>query len=296
MKRLAGILLMGVCAVVLRMVTGYAAVPDLTIDNNALILVGSPARVSRTIFDLTYRAKVTNSSTADMTGVGATLTSLSPNTVVIKGGLTFGDVPVGQTVISSDNFTIRQDRSFAFRPQDLVWQISGNPKPSPLLLTLSSDKTDYAIGEVPEFTLALENVSSSPVTVSTYPDANLQINLKRNDTPIQPHAVDITMRLLPGVAASKALITLRPKESISITVPTFYNRFANLPPIDDDFLKLRAVKSDASGLFALYYMVPLTTPGSYELQYIYKYIGDPSDPPDLYLHGVGSNTLSFRIR
>jgi hypothetical protein len=112
--------------VLLGLLVAQAANPTLTIDNNALILV-STTRVTRTVFDFTYQAQVTNTGITDMTGVVATLTSLSPTTVVIQGSLTFGDVPAGHTVTSTNTFTIRQDRTVPLRSQDLVWSITGTP-------------------------------------------------------------------------------------------------------------------------------------------------------------------------
>ena len=100
---------------------------NLAIDTNYILV--SSQRVSRTEFAYTYRAKVTNHGPVDILGVTATLTSLSAYTVVVAGALTFGDVPAGNTVPSSDTFTIRQNRRFPLKPSDLVWQIAGHERP-----------------------------------------------------------------------------------------------------------------------------------------------------------------------
>src|SRR5437879_5948391 len=128
---------------VLPLLPGSATVQDLTLDTN-YILVNSQ-RVSRTEFIHTYRANVTNHGSVDMLGVTATLTSLSAHTVVVDGVLSFGDVPAGSTVPSSDTFTIRQDRSFPFRPADLVWQMAGQqPLPNtPPVAQAGPDQTVF---------------------------------------------------------------------------------------------------------------------------------------------------------
>ena len=105
--------------------SGSAAVQNLAIDPH-YILVRSD-RINRTVFDYTYRAKITNRGPADYLGVSATLTSRSSRTIVVDGSLTFGDIAAGSTVTSSDTFTIRQDRHDPLNPAHLVWQIAGTP-------------------------------------------------------------------------------------------------------------------------------------------------------------------------
>ena len=86
-------------------------------------LVGS-ARITRTVSEFTYTARLTNPLAGALSGVRASLTSLSPATVVVDGSLDFGDVPPGATVGSLDTFTIRQDRTVLFDPADLVWTVT----------------------------------------------------------------------------------------------------------------------------------------------------------------------------
>ena len=116
-----------VCGAGFLLLARGASTLGLRIDSSYILV--STDRVSRTEFAYTYRARVINAGSVDMLGVTATLTSHSPKTVVVDGDLTFGTVPAGVTVTSSDTFTIRQDRTVAFNPADLVWQISGMPVP-----------------------------------------------------------------------------------------------------------------------------------------------------------------------
>jgi PKD domain len=118
-------LMVGGLVVGLFLISGPAAVQTLTIDPNYTLV--RTDQITRTQFDFTYRAKITNPGPADFVGVTATLTSRFSRTVVVDGSLTFGTIPAGSTVTSSDTFTIRQDRTFPFNPADLVWQVSGTP-------------------------------------------------------------------------------------------------------------------------------------------------------------------------
>ena len=103
---------------VLLLSSGLAIGQDLTIGNRTLI---SSTRVGRTLFEYTYKAEITNSGPA-VQNVSATLTSNSPNTTVVDGDLSFGDVASGVTVTSTDTFTIRQNRLYPVNWSDLVWE------------------------------------------------------------------------------------------------------------------------------------------------------------------------------
>ena len=80
----------------------------------------SSVRVSLTQYDYTYTAQVTNNGDAAQDVVG-TVTSSSPNTIVIKSTVDFGSVPAGGTVTSTDTFVISQNRLYAFNPASLSW-------------------------------------------------------------------------------------------------------------------------------------------------------------------------------
>jgi hypothetical protein len=123
------------------LLSGPAAVQNLTID--PIYILVRTDQITRTQFDFTYRAKITNPGPVDFVGVTATLTSCSSYTVVTDGSLTFGAIPAGSTVTSSDTFTIRHDRTFLFNPADLAWQVSGPPVPrnTPPVANAGPDQT-----------------------------------------------------------------------------------------------------------------------------------------------------------
>ncbi len=83
----------------------------------------SSTRVGRTDFEYVMRVSITN-KVASAQGVSAQVFSLSTNTVIVDGSANFGDLSFGASAVSSDTFTIRQNRLFAFNPADLQWFVS----------------------------------------------------------------------------------------------------------------------------------------------------------------------------
>ena len=99
------------------------AAQALTIGNYDLV---ARERVERTEFNYTYRAEITNDGPA-MTNVTGTVQSTAPNTGVVDGLVSFGEVPANATVRSEDTFMIRQDRRFPLDLAALVWVIQSTP-------------------------------------------------------------------------------------------------------------------------------------------------------------------------
>ncbi|MCH8290641.1 Ig-like domain-containing protein [Candidatus Poribacteria bacterium] len=100
-------------------------------------------RVSRTEYDYTYTADLMNLGPA-LQNVVATVTSTSPDTVVVDGTLSFGNVPAKSRVISHDTFTIRQNRLVPFDLSVLVWEIQAEPA----LITIVETSPSNGEGDV----------------------------------------------------------------------------------------------------------------------------------------------------
>jgi uncharacterized protein YjdB len=100
-------------------VASHAQTKDLVIVNYVKL---SEKRITRTVYEYTYRADVTNSGPAVL-NVAAIATNNSSHTTIIDNTLSFGDVPAGTTVTSSDTFIFRHDRSYAFSWSNLSWNI-----------------------------------------------------------------------------------------------------------------------------------------------------------------------------
>lgn len=103
------------------------AAPELTVGNYQLI---STTRIGRTESEYTYKAAITNTG-SDASNVTATLSIDVPGVTVINNQLNFGDIQTGNTLESSNTFSIRHDRLYSFRADDLQWTIHATPKLSP---------------------------------------------------------------------------------------------------------------------------------------------------------------------
>ena len=97
----------------------------IAIDNYSLV---SSTRISRTVYEYTYTADVSNWGSGDA-AITATLASTVPEITVMEGTLDFGDVTLGATQVSTDTFTIRVDRSLPFNEDALVWTAQATPLP-----------------------------------------------------------------------------------------------------------------------------------------------------------------------
>lgn len=115
---------------------------DLEIENYSLV---GKTRVSRTDFEYTYTAQAVNTG-SDYQNVVASLSSASPHTTVVDGDLQFGTVASGTTVTSSDTFTIRQNRRYAFSWANMSWDVSfDQPAPPPEGVLLEGNPNSLAI-------------------------------------------------------------------------------------------------------------------------------------------------------
>ena len=99
-----------------------SASAELIVDSNYELV--DKSRASRTEYDYTYQANITNSGPTIEVNVTATLSSSSENTTIIDGDVSFGNVAAGGTVSGADPFTIRQDRSYPFDPASLLWEVT----------------------------------------------------------------------------------------------------------------------------------------------------------------------------
>jgi hypothetical protein len=108
---------------------------DLVVARYSLV---SQKRVSRTIYEYTLRAQMTNIGGPAVSGVTATLVSTPPGVTILDGELTFGDVAANLPKVSSDTFLLRHDRSLPLPKSQLIWEIHTPPQPglSPASTTL----------------------------------------------------------------------------------------------------------------------------------------------------------------
>jgi hypothetical protein len=94
----------------------------------------SSTRVGRTEFEYTLSVTISN-QVATAFGVTAQVYSVSTNTEVVQGEVSFGDVLLGATAVSSNTITIRQNRVAPFNPADLQWFVTVQSMPLSLAVT-----------------------------------------------------------------------------------------------------------------------------------------------------------------
>lgn len=83
----------------------------------------SEVRVTRTVSEFTYRAVLTNAGPA-VGGATATVASLSPNTTVVDGTVTFAATGANGSTVSTDTFSFRHNRTVPFAWSNLTWSIA----------------------------------------------------------------------------------------------------------------------------------------------------------------------------
>ena len=89
----------------------------------------SSSRVTRTLFDYTYRVQITNNGIGSLPAFTASVKSRSDATKIIDGDARFSDIAAGATGTSLDTIAIRQDRTIPFKPSNLVWSVRVNRAP-----------------------------------------------------------------------------------------------------------------------------------------------------------------------
>ncbi len=103
---------------------------DPTIGDFSTFQQVSAQRVSRVVTEYEYLATATNGA-PELENVTARVTSTSPNTVIIDGDLSFGDLAVGGDAVSTDGFSFRHDRRFPFDPAvlrfDFLFVVANDP-------------------------------------------------------------------------------------------------------------------------------------------------------------------------
>ena len=83
----------------------------------------SSRRITRTVWEYTYRFSLRNTGLGNATSVSAVLLRYPAQVTVIDGNVSFPNVAAGSTVTGTDTFTVRIDRAVPLRNGDLTWQI-----------------------------------------------------------------------------------------------------------------------------------------------------------------------------
>ena len=210
------------CLILLSGITTALAAPELTISNYQLV---DSKRISRTVFEYTYKAEITNTG-SDAVEVTATLSVDAPGVTVLDGELSFGDVPAGASVESSNTFSILHNRQHSFGVDALMWSVEfetgivavsatagegGTISPAnqdvntgtPAIFTVTPEP-GYVIDSVHGCggTLDATLYTTAPITAA----CTVTAAFTPDDNPIQLSAPVVEGALLPGSAAN-----LRPR-------------------------------------------------------------------------------------
>lgn len=91
-------------------------------------------RVSRTVFDYTFRITVRNNSASEgYVDVVADLAAVGQGSTVLQGHVGFDALAAGQSSISSGTVTVRHDRTFPFDAEAWSWVLGALPAIPPLV-------------------------------------------------------------------------------------------------------------------------------------------------------------------
>jgi hypothetical protein len=151
----------------------------------------STRRISRTLFEFTYEAYVSNWGDQDAT-ISATLAPLPSNATIVDGALDFGFVPQGATVKASDTFTIRHDRIAALDEYALPWWVQATPAE---LTTYELIDQGNANGEIDDETVLVYKLFAD------YADERLPAQYRgRDDAGVDGRAIEAVRRNFAGLS------------------------------------------------------------------------------------------------
>lgn len=84
-------------------------------------------RVSRTVYDYRFRVSVKNNALASASNVVASLSGVPAGTTIMDGSVAAGTIGAGAVVTpASDVIVLRQNRTIAFNPSQLVWKFTAS--------------------------------------------------------------------------------------------------------------------------------------------------------------------------
>jgi PKD repeat protein len=110
----------------------------------------SQKKVTSTIYQYTYQASLTNSSSAIGKNITATATSKVFGVTLSDSSLFFGEIAAGSTIQSTNTFTIRAKAGYVVKGPDLSWYVNGVTVPIAdagpnQTVTLPSGKTSMVV-------------------------------------------------------------------------------------------------------------------------------------------------------
>lgn len=195
-------------------VASHAQTTDLVIGNYVKL---SEKRITRTVYEYSYQADVTNSGPGVL-NVAGTVISNSPYTTIVDDSLSFGDVPASATVTSSDTFTFRHDRSYAFSWSNLAWNISSVPQQP----AITVDEKNRVVSVItPEGgTISTQGADGTRFTL-TFPPGALLTPEEISITPVASiNGLPLSNGIIAGVQMAPAGLRLPNPATLEIELPS----------------------------------------------------------------------------
>lgn len=160
----------------------------------------SEKRISRTVFEYSYRASIENQG-PEITNIVGRITGTGQGTTIVDDLVQVEKIGINASVVSSDTFTLKHDRRFPFDKSALTWSMSWKTAPQPeTTLDLFSAPVGPQGGSVvlpgfAEITLT-EDPLREPVTVElkkiVSPDMSIAFAEDRSDAgPVTPEILHI---------------------------------------------------------------------------------------------------------
>jgi len=226
--------------------TSSSSAPITTVSVLNLTKV-SESRISRTVFDYTYRVTVKNSG-AEQKGVILTLLDVGAGTTIVDGTVSVGTMATGVTVSPSDLIIVRHDRTSPFDLAAFRWEAKAETTPGPngTGILLSGSASDDAISAVPDFLADLTAAEASQAANGDFTYYAFQINAV-----IADGATVGAVNAALTAAGARIIGSLRRNAALSLLVPGA----ASLTDLRAAEQKLRD-----SGAFAAATMAPVLQP------------------------------------
>lgn len=147
----------------------------------------SEVRVSRTVYDYSFRVKVHNTGVAQ-TNVALTVTAAGPGTSIVVPTAHVADLPANSVKTSSDTVTLRHDRSLPFDPTRLTWRIETSEVPNEVARGNLS-WTSGSLIKVPTTAPRLTGTTISIPANAAIDDVQVQVGFENNPpAPFRPEA------------------------------------------------------------------------------------------------------------
>lgn len=83
-------------------------------------------RVDRSTYDYTYRVSIRNNGSESASNINATLTAAPAGTTIVSGTVTAAAIGAGASVTADGQIVLRIDRTIAFTPDALAWNITAD--------------------------------------------------------------------------------------------------------------------------------------------------------------------------